>query len=195
MPFFQVFPSAAHMVEGSERTAAAFATATGIESAAFFTDTGTACRFWTGLLVFTLSLCVLPCFISLHALLPLWRSWGLAPTVAAHVGLCFALASRLTSPHAREAVMRALGGDLGFPSAYALVAAAVLTAVAVWLETRQGVLGFFSAASWRGELERGGKGDELITTGAYSLVRHPKYAQTVVRALVFFDDSPPLSHS
>jgi hypothetical protein len=179
MPFFQVFPSAAHMVEGSERTAAAFATATGIESAAFFTDTGTACRFWTGLLVFTLSLCVLPCFISLHALLPLWRSWGLAPTVAAHVGLCFALASRLTSPHAREAVMRALGGDLGFPSAYALVA----------------VLGLFSAASWRGELERGGKGGELITTGAYSLVRHPKYAQTVVRALVFFDDSPPLSHS
>ena len=77
--------------------------------------------------------------------------------------------------------MNALGGDLGFPKRFHLAMAAILAGASLWLKFRwMKDMDVATALGWKGELERGGKGGELITGGVYSVVRHPRYSQIIV---------------
>ena len=78
-------------------------------------------------------------------------------------------------------MMGTLGGDLGAPSPAALTLAAVLAVCSVRLKLawwREMDLG--TACGWRGELEPDGVGGRLVTTGVYSVCRHPRYGQLLI---------------
>lgn len=178
-----VFTSAADGIrEGSKRAADAFTTAMGTDTGAF-TDVVDGCRYWSGLFCVVVTFCVHgPYLLSMHTFVSLWRRLGRVPTVLAHVGLSSALVSRVSSsPPVREAIMNAFGGDLGFPTRYACVAAGLLVVASIWLRIQwMRDMDLATATGWVGELERGGRGGKLHTSGVYAIVRHPRYAQILV---------------
>lgn len=178
-----VFTSAADDIrEGSKRAADAFMTATGTDTVAF-ADVVDVCRYWSGLFCVVVTFCVFgPYLLSMHTFVSLWRRLGRVPTVLAHVGLSSALVLRISSsPLVREAIMNAFGGDLGFPTRYACAAAGLLVVASIWLKMQwMRDMDIATATGWVGELERGGGGGQLLTSGVYSIVRHPRYAQILV---------------
>lgn len=175
-----------HLREATKRAVDAFVAATSAHTPEF-TELVNSCRYWAGFACVATTFCVFPYWLSVHPFLPLWRRLGRGPTIVAHAGLSSALVSRMASYATREAIMHAFGGDLGFPTRYALYAALVLAAASTWLKLRwMREMDIATASGWKGELERGGKGGELLTSGIYSIVRHPRYAQIMVRLL------PPL---
>ena len=180
------FTTADDLREASKRAAHTFNTwmmrATGTDTVAF-AEAVDLCRYGTGLACVVVTFCVIgPYLLSLHTFLGLWRGLGRVPTILAHVSLTSALISGVVnSPEFREATMNAFGGDLGFPTRSACVAAGLLAAASTWLKWRwMRDMNIATATGWRGELEPGGKGGELLTTGVYSVVRHPRYAQIMV---------------
>ena len=172
--------------EVSKRAADAFATATVTENdtfAALFENAVDRARYWSGLTCVVVTFCGFgPYLLSLHTFLPVWRRLGKRATVFAHVGLFSALASRVFySPTLAESIMNSFGGDMGSPTRYVCLSAGVLAALSTWLKLRwMGDMDIATATGVKGELDPGGRGGELITSGVYSVVRHPRYAQIMV---------------
>jgi hypothetical protein len=77
---------------------------------------------------------VLPLWLSVHALVDVWRKFGRGPTAIAHVGLASALCSQFFVPATRVHVMNAFGGDLGFPTRLALLSSFILAALSTLLK-------------------------------------------------------------
>ena len=177
--------------ETSKRAADAFAAATGIDTvafSAFFADAMDGARYWSGLTCVVVTFCGFgPYLLSLHTFLPLWRRLGKRVTILTHVGVFSALVWRVFySPGLRESIMNAFGGDLGSPSRYACVVSCALAVASTWLKLRwMRDMDIATATGMKGELDPGGEGGELLTTGVYAVVRHPRYAQIMVRDKLF----------
>ena len=141
-----------------------------------------AARHWAGFVVLAGTFYVLPYWLSIHPLAALWRRLGRGFTLAFHASLVVALVANGARPEYREETMRWGGGDLGPPSGFALGVAAALFALSSYLRlawTRE--MDLLTACGFRGELERGGREGRLRTSGVYAVVRHPRYAQILVR--------------
>lgn len=128
-----------------------------------------------------LTFVLVPYWISIHTLLPLWRRLGRGLTVATHVAVAASLLDPLL--RRREEILSSFGGDLGRPAPHALACGAFLVLLSGYLKLQwMRAMPLPVSLGWRGELERGGEGGRLITTGPYAVVRHPRYAQVALGA-------------
>ena len=140
-----------------------------------------ALRHWLGFFAVAFTFGVLPYWLSLHSLVGLWRRLGPGPTVALHAAAVVGVLRVFVAEPVRTSMMGTLGGDLGAPSPAALTLAAVLAVCSVRLKLawwREMDLG--TACGWRGELEPDGVGGRLVTSGVYSVCRHPRYGQLLI---------------
>ena len=93
-----------------------------------------ACRGLVCVVCVAVTFGVLPLWLSVHALVDVWRKFGRGPTAIAHVGLACALCAQFFVPATRVHVMNAFGGDLGFPSRVPLLASFILALLSLLLK-------------------------------------------------------------
>ena len=163
------------------RLAVAVAVSRAAESVSVSLPHPDALRHWLGFFAVAFTFGVLPYWLSLHSLVGLWRRLGPGPTVALHAAAVVGVVRVFVAEPVRTSLMGTLGGDLGAPSPAALTLAAVLAVCSVRLKLawwREMDLG--TACGWRGELEPDGAGGRLVTTGVYSVCRHPRYGQLLI---------------
>ena len=163
------------------RLAVAVAVSRAAESVSVSLPHPDALRHWLGFFAVAYTFGVLPYWLSLHSLVGLWRRLGPGPTVALHAAAVVGVVRVFVAEPVRTSLMGTLGGDLGAPSPAALTLAAVLAVCSVRLKLawwREMDLG--TACGWRGELEPDGVGGRLVTTGVYSVCRHPRYGQLLI---------------
>lgn len=163
------------------RLAVAVAVSRAAESVSVSLPHPDALRHWLGFFAVAFTFGVLPYWLSLHSLVGLWRRLGPGPTVALHAAAVVGVLRVFVAEPVRTSMMGTLGGDLGAPSPAALTLAAVLAVCSVRLKLawwREMDLG--TACGWRGELEPDGVGGRLVTTGVYSVCRHPRYGQLLI---------------
>ena len=163
------------------RLAVAVAVSRAAESVSVSLPHPDALRHWLGFFAVAFTFGVLPYWLSLHSLVGLWRRLGPGPTVALHAAAVVGVLRVFVAEPVRTSMMGTLGGDLGAPSPAALTLAAVLAVCSVRLKLawwREMDLG--TACGWRGELEPDGVGGRLVTSGVYSVCRHPRYGQLLI---------------
>jgi protein-S-isoprenylcysteine O-methyltransferase Ste14 len=131
-------------------------------------------RHIVALLLVTLVPAVLLYWLLLHAMLPVWRHWGV---VASQVVLWGAVAALAALLYAGRGVF--LAGDFGFHPLPAAVGIVLLAGAIVFR------LQIERHLPWRvqlglPEIDPVGHRQELVTSGPYAHVRHPRYGQILL---------------